>query len=455
VLTSVALLAFAGESARAEGLTSDRVATRAVATSFDVVSRRADTAAEHARVEGASVGFFPRLALAASYTRYSAITVPSFGNSVVTSTATPLGPIPAGTSLYNVPFTAPVLLDQYFTQANLTVPISDYLFRLSQRYESTKRSERAADLSRRAEELLVAANARLAFYEWARTRFSLSVTQQGLVLAQLHLHDAKALFANGLVSNADVLRVESQVALSEQLVGRAVDAERAAVEQLRTIMHSTPGESFEIGEDLSAPLANDEATDLEALVERAVRDRLELRGLGETAASLAAQAKASRGAALPHVDAMGSVIYADPNPRYVPSQTRFDATWSAGIQLTWTPNDTFSSLADAKESDARAASTRARESAFLDGVRAEVSQAIEAWSDAEIAIETSARRLAASEESYRVRRSLFLNQRATSVELSDAEADVLRARLDAVNARIDQRVAKVRLAHAVGRDTAT
>jgi outer membrane protein TolC len=122
------------------------------------------------------------------------------------------------------------------------------------------------------------------------------------------------------------------------------------------------------------------------------------------------------------------------------------------VQLTWTPNDTASSLVEAKETDARAQSVRARRSALLDGVRMEVSEGIRSWSDARLAIETSARSLAASLESYRVRRALFLNQRATSVELSDAEADLLRARLDAVNARIDQRIARVRLTHAVGRD---
>ena len=74
--------------------------------------------------------------------------------------------------------------------------------------------------------------------------------------------------------------------------------------------------------------------------------------------------------------------------------------------------------------------------------------------EAEVAIESTARGLAAAEESYRVRRSLFQNGRATSVELTDAETDLTRARLEAINARVDLRIAHVRIEHALGRDVA-
>jgi outer membrane protein TolC len=51
-----------------------------------------------------------------------------------------------------------------------------------------------------------------------------------------------------------------------------------------------------------------------------------------------------------------------------------------------------------------------------------------------------------------VRRLLFLNGRATSVELTDAETERSRAQLEVIGARIDHRIAEVRLAHATGND---
>jgi outer membrane protein TolC len=51
-----------------------------------------------------------------------------------------------------------------------------------------------------------------------------------------------------------------------------------------------------------------------------------------------------------------------------------------------------------------------------------------------------------------VRNELFRNGRATSVDLIDAEAEVTRAQLSRLNARIGLLVARVRLDHATGRD---
>ena len=51
-----------------------------------------------------------------------------------------------------------------------------------------------------------------------------------------------------------------------------------------------------------------------------------------------------------------------------------------------------------------------------------------------------------------MRRALFQNGRATSVELTDAETERSRAQLEAIATRIDQRIAAARLRHALGRD---
>ena len=51
-----------------------------------------------------------------------------------------------------------------------------------------------------------------------------------------------------------------------------------------------------------------------------------------------------------------------------------------------------------------------------------------------------------------MRGALFQNGRATSVELIDAETALTRARLGLIGARIEARLAALRLDHAVGRD---
>ena len=433
------------------GLTATQVADRAAATSFEVVSAGADVEAARAAVEQAAVPFAPTLTLSASYTRLSEITPPLIGHLVIAPTAG-AGPIAPGTPLDNVPVSITTPLNQFALRATLTVPISDYVLRISQNYVSAKHSERAAELNARAQTLKVRADAKLAYYAWARSRLSVTVAEQTLNQVKLHLHDAQSLFRNGASSSADVLRVESQVAANERLLAQATSLERTGAEQLRTLMHERNTPRWEIGEDLAPALAGGESTDLDSLVARATRDRPEIRAIAETEASLAQQARVARATVFPHLDAFGDVTTADPNQRFLPNQERFDTTWAMGVRLSWSPNEAIGASARGREIEARTNQIAARRGAIVDGLRAELSQAIRAWTDALIAVDTSARSLAASEESYRARRSMFLNQRATSAELLDAELDLLRARLDAIDARIDQRIAKIRLDHATGRD---
>jgi outer membrane protein TolC len=70
--------------------------------------------------------------------------------------------------------------------------------------------------------------------------------------------------------------------------------------------------------------------------------------------------------------------------------------------------------------------------------------------EADAAVGPAEERVVAAEEAYRVRHELFKNGRATSVELTDAETELLQARTDALNTYVNQRVARVRLAYAVG-----
>src|SRR5262249_31333966 len=89
------------------------------------------------------------------------------------------------------------------------------------------------------------------------------------------------------------------------------------------------------------------------------------------------------------------------------------------------------------------------------GTRIEVLAAQQAVALAQHALATTQKGLAAAEESYRVRRELLNAERATAVELVDAETELTRARIPALhapNAPDALRVARAQLAHALGND---
>ncbi|HKQ70949.1 MAG TPA: TolC family protein [Polyangiaceae bacterium] len=417
------------------GLTADQAAIRAGATSFDTSGRRQAVRAAEAKLEQALAAYFPRVTLTARYTRLSPVTAPAFN---------------VGGRSINI--VAP-FFDQYLAQANLTIPISDYVLRLSQSYAAASRNRRAAELNLKASRLKVESDARDAYYAWVRAKGQAVVAQRTVLQAKEHLVDATHSFDAGASSKADVLRVESQVASAELVLEQALGLAAITEDRIRTAMHDASPGNYRVGEDLSIeqPPPPD-VDDVEALKAEAIDKRLEVRALDETAWSLRSQASATRAGYYPRLDAFGDLIVANPNPRVFPVEDKFTPSWDVGVQLVWTPNELFASRGNAGDLEARAAETDFQKAVLCDSVKLEVMQAFVTFHEAGVAIGTTKRALVAAEEGYRVRRELFKSGRATSVELTDSEVELFRASLDSVNARADYRAARCRLLHVTGRD---
>jgi len=454
-------------------LTPDEVARRAQRTSYDVRARGEARAQAEAALDQATAAFLPRLSGSARYTRLSNLTPPALGNIVVAppdaQPGTPLDP----SRLMAVPFTFPVIVDQYAAQATLQVPLSDYLLRLAPGRAAAQSGVRAASLDEAAVRANVGLDARLGYYAWVRAHKQAEVARAALAQARGHLDDVRKGADAGTASPADVLRVESQVAAAELLVTRADNARDIGLQQLRTMMHDESDRPYTFTEEFdlrpasaadatagpagvpSSPPAGGSAPSaaaLAALASEAVDRRPELRALDAAAEAARRQAGVARAGSLPRLDAVGNAIYANPNPRVIPQDATYRGTWDATIQLSWTPTDIPTAEAGRRAALARAAQLDAQRAAALDAVRLEVDRSARLQAEARTAVGTARRGLRAAEESYRVRQLLFRNGRATSVELTDAETELTRARLEVVAAEIDLRVAGARLEHALGRD---
>jgi len=420
------------------GLTSDQAARAAERTTYDAAQRRQEVAAAEAKVDEAMVAYWPKLALTAAYTHYSPLDITSV---TVQTGAGPSQPLPI-----------PIVLNAYNFQATLTVPISDYIFRLSQSYASASRSRRASEINERAARLNAALDGRNAYYAWVRARAQVFVSERALEQSKAHLEDAKNGFEAGTASKADVLLVEAQVANSELLVEQAKNAASLTDKQLKTIMHDVSKQSYQIGEDIRIELPPMELADLTTLQAEAMEKRLEVRALDETAWSFREQAKVARGAYFPRLDGVGNAVYANPNQRVFFPDGKFHATWDVGLRLTWTPNDAFTGKGSAAEAEAHALQTELQKAQLSDSIGIEVVQAVQGVREAEFATQSNKRAFNSAREGFRVRRELFRNGRATSVELSDAELELTRAALNLVDVQANLLYARVRLLHVVGRD---
>jgi outer membrane protein TolC len=437
----------------AGGWTADSVGGRAQKTSFDVAAREASLRAAEARVAAAIVAFFPRLSGLGSYTRYQDLAQPSLGTLVEPTNPAMTGPIPPATPLSAVPLSFTIPLNYWVFQATLTVPLSDYVLRLTQQHGAAKRNAEAARADELASEAKACSDAKIAFYQYVKAVAQRDVLVQSKVVADGHLVDATNLFQVGRGSKADALAADANVAAAQLAIDQATEMVGVSEEQLRLATHAGASEAVSIGEDVTSALPPG-TSDLTALKQEAAANRPEIRSLSLGALAQEKLASSARASQWPSISAVADYSYANPSPRIFLPEDEFHGFWDAGVRVTWAPNDVFSGAAAGAEQRALAANLRAQAAQVRDAILAEVTQAVLARRTADSSIESSTAQLRSAEAAYTARRDLFRLGKGTSVELADAEADLFRARLAAISARIDQRIAGVRVDHAAGRDVA-
>ncbi len=422
------------------GLTAEEAAAKATQTSFDVQAQREDMLSAEALRQQAKYGFIPMLTATANYTRTRSIT-----NRLVQT-----DPTTGAEQAIILPF----FPNQYSLGANLSIPLSDYFLRLPQSLASANRSLDAATLNARHTELTTATQAKVAYYEWARAKLQLVVQEQALEQARAQAKDGRAQFEAGASTNADVLRLESSVATTELAVERARNAAQLAEERLRTQMHDASQGQYQIGEDVRAEITQlDNVGDIASLWKEAEEKRLDLKAASLQVEAQRERASANRAAYYPRLTAQGSYSYLSPLQQRFPQTDDFDHWWTLGATLSWTPTDIFGARQGTESIEHQASRTEALRNLSRDNIHVAVLNAYQDLNVAAVAIDTTTRSLASAEESYRVRRALFQNGRATTVEVTDSETTLTRARSEAMNARIDLRIARARLINAIGRDT--
>lgn len=434
-------------TAKPAGLTADQVAQKATASSWSAEQKRHEVAAAQAQLDKALYDFFPRLTLSGSYARLSKVDGGSLGNIVLAPNP---GPVDPG-SLSAVPLKFDSLQNSTSGTASLGLSVSDYLLRLPQAHSGAKAQLVSSQHSLRATERKVTYEARALYYDWVKAELNAAVAQQNLELSNENLARLRALAAADSASEADVARVEATVASSELVLVQAKNLAALQRERVGIAMHDGKKRDYQIGEDLrQAPAPRGDLDDIAALTRLAQQNRPELKAAAAQIAAYQKQADVARSAAFPRLDASAQATIANPNQRYFPQQDEYNSSWQLGLQLTYAPNDTLSGLSQAAAAKAKAAAAQAQRSELLDGVRSEVTDAVLAHRNAQASLTSTARRLKAAETSYRARRERYLADKATQVELTEAQTELFNAKLDAVQAQVSVRVARARLAYVTG-----
>jgi outer membrane protein len=416
------------------GLTADDAARRAGRVAPAIARKAAALAAAAADLGRARLALAPIVGGKATYTRLSPL------DTLV---------LPLGGQTLTIPF----LVNSYDATAQISVNVSDYAARDPALIEGARRAVDAARLDGEAGAASVGEQAREQYYEWLRAQLALLVVRRQLAQVESTLTQIRALVDVQRASTADLLRVESQRAQARQAVDQLDAAVALREEQLRLLIGATADEPLRVGEDPRAELppgALGGGEAFPALADRAAHRRRELAALDAGIHAKDAQRAAEVANLLPRLTAFALVDYGDPSARVFPQQDAFRLTWAAGAQLSWVINDGLVAGRARDRLAAEADALRADRANVDHQIRVEVLAAAQTLTLARRAIEISQQGEKAAEESYRVRRDLFAAARASVVEMVDAETELSRARIAALDARIDLRIALARLRYATG-----
>lgn len=411
------------------GLTAVAAAARAVEVDPTTRKKVAVIRERQANVTSAELARVPQVSASFGYTRLSEVDMPELAPGV----------------------TIPQVLDTFSTRLELAIPLSDYFLRFPALVESSELRVDAARVDVEAAEQQAMARAMTAYWQWVRAELRVVVSEQSLTQVKTTLVQMQARVEAQRASRADLLRLQSQVAEVERALFSAKGRADIALRTLRQLIGARADEVFSVGEDVFAlPALPDLDLSVEARRVAAMSQRSEVKALDKAIAALSKSKDATRANLYPRVDVFASANYDNPNSRVFLGGDRFDLTWMAGLKVSWKLNDMLGVEASIEATDAQLAALREDRETLSRQLELSLADILNNVRVALVTRQTAATAKASAEESHRIRLALLASDRATAVELVDAETELTRTRIQEIDALIDLRVALIDLHFALG-----
>jgi outer membrane protein TolC len=412
-------------------LTLDDARARAVEASHRLAEARARETVAQAAIAARQAAARPSITASAGYTRTNHVLEFS---------------VPSPTGGQRVLY--PDVPDNSRTRLDLQWPI--YTGGRTGALESAARAEAEAAASdsdsARADLRLEVARA---FWAVVTARATVAVVEEALERAAVNVADARQRLSAGLVPPNEVASAEAQQARQRMLLVEARNQRDVASAELARLTGLDPAQPIEPVAELQRPAAADQTFDAlarEGRERRPERKALELR---VTAADL--QKAAAAAGRKPVIALGGGVDYARPNPKIFPRADRWDDSWDAGVNVSWSLWDGGRVAADVAQAAGMASAVRERLREFDSLLSVEVRQRSLEINSGTAAVAAADEAIRAAAEARRVVGERYRAGVIAQSEVLDAELALLQSQLDRTRALASLRLAEARIERAVGR----
>lgn len=381
----------------------------------------------------------PSLKLTAGYTRLSEVPAGEF---VIPANA--FGPGVPQNDIVNT--VSPAILNTYTLKATVQQPLFTG-FKLDNTYKSMKLSEDASQLDYSKDKIDLRFNIRQAYWNLFKANEVKKVVDENVEQVRAHLKDAQNLYAQGLLTNNDVLKI--QVQLSNTLL-QQIDAKNGvqiAMINLNNLLSLPLDTQIELNTSVDHQLKNLEEKN--TLVQKGMT-RQDVQALELRVKAAEAGVKAVKGSWYPQIYAVGNLYYNRPNSRYFPTEDKFKDSWDVGINVTFDIWNWNSTSHQATQARSQVAQTKDALGLLKDGIGLEVTQNYLSVIQAKEKIAVSEESVKQAEESFRITSEKFKNGVALTSDVIDAEVSVLQAKTNYTQALVDYELALARLQKSIG-----
>lgn len=386
-----------------------------------------------ARSSEMSAMLLPTLKLSGSYTRLSEVPPFEIG---------PFGPImPQKVTI------SPAVLDNYSAKLTLQQPLFTG-FRLMNNSKLAKRNAEAAgkDYDKDKAELIF--NIQNSYWNVYKAMELKKVLDDNVLQVGSHLKDVKNFFEQGIVTKNELLKVEVQLSNI-----RVMQIEAQNNVQLSTIaLNSLIGMPLGTKVEISSSAENTAADygELDQLVRKAKENRPDLKAMRERVNAGEAGVSIARAGWFPQIFLVGNYIYAKPNQRIFPTQDKFKDTWDISLSASFDLWNWGTTLHQTDQAQAQLAQARDGYDQMIDGVTLEVTQSYFTLHQSRERIKVARNGVSQAEENHRITNEKFKSGLVLNSDLLDAEAALMQAKWNYIQALVDNNLADAKLQKAIG-----
>ena len=286
------------------------------------------------------------------------------------------------------------------------------------------------------------------YYSFVRVKQICKLLKERIISVTKRINDAEKFYQNGLITKNEVLKLK---VLNSDLELKLVEAENNL-----TLIRSR------FNQVLGLSLTNNSVVDEQILHEDfmlsgfdeyknlALKKRSELKSMKLKIKASEENIKTAESDFYPQVNLFASLNYDNPNQRIMPLKDEFNATWAAGVNFKWSIWNWGETSAKKQIAKEELNQVKLSKETLLEKIELEVYRNYLKVISENKKLKTAKLKLQQTEENYRIVNKKFTEQLVTASDLSEAETDLLDAKIKVVTSEIDKILAVKNLKKSIG-----